>query len=486
MGILKIIAGRMIVFIQRWGLFSEENKKMKLLILISLIICPLLIFGQFVPKQANLSDSSWKYVGIRGFSSGRSDFVSMALSPSGVPYVAYSDSVFGGKAVVMMYNGYDWINVGTPGFTEDEVTDMNLVFSKSSELYLGFIRKSNQKISVMKLLGNDWITVGNSGINQTPCTYFSLALTSTGEPYISFDDNNMLSVMKYNGTFWDYVGQPRFTGNYISFIDIKLDQDEKPYVAFRDNAIGGGYARVMKFESGSWIDLGSPYWAAGWSNWNKIGFDYADQLYIAYFQATQIINGETVRKFNGSDWIAVGQEMFFAPQPEYTSLAFNPLTNQPHVALCKAVQDRSASVLKFDGVNWVFEGPENISGGPATHTNLAIDSSGMQYIAFMDCASSNKASVMKYTVQGVGSDEPEINYISVFPNPVKSNLTIRLVNDDKVKISIDIFNQLGTKVLSQQIIEDHLCVDFSHFPAGIYYLTVTGTKIYHGISCIKQ
>jgi hypothetical protein len=55
-----------------------------------------------------------------------------------------------------------------------------------------------------------------------------------------------------------------------------------------------------------------------------------------------------------------------------------------------------AVVMVFNGSSWVAMGSPGLSGGLAAYTSLALDSHGWPYVAYMDAASGNKATVMKY------------------------------------------------------------------------------------------
>ena len=48
--------------------------------------------------------NNWLNVGNAGFSASWANFTSLAISTSGVPYVAYSDNAYIGKASVMKYD----------------------------------------------------------------------------------------------------------------------------------------------------------------------------------------------------------------------------------------------------------------------------------------------------------------------------------------------------------------------------------------------
>jgi hypothetical protein len=52
--------------------------------------------------------------------------------------------------------------------------------------------------------------------------------------------------------------------------------------------------------------------------------------------------------------------------------------------------------MKYEGSNWVAVGTPGLSASSAWHTSLAIDNTGVPYVAYTDSANSDKAMVMKY------------------------------------------------------------------------------------------
>ena len=65
------------------------------------------------------------------------------------------------------------------------------------------------------------------------------------------------------------------------------------------------------------------------------------------------------------------------------------------------------------------------------------------------------------------ADESFFN-LKLFPNPVQNELI--LYNDNALELNIDIFNLMGSCVLSQTINPSHNIIDLSHLYPGIYFI----------------
>ena len=79
------------------------------------------------------------------------DYTSLAFSPSGEPYVAYQDYGNSAKATIMKFNGSNWVNVGTAGFSAGKAYYTSLAFSPSERPYVAYEDIGNSyKATVMK------------------------------------------------------------------------------------------------------------------------------------------------------------------------------------------------------------------------------------------------------------------------------------------------------------------------------------------------
>lgn len=77
---------------------------MKKLIYLIFFFLPVIVCAQFNLYNDSPLDYVWKYVGTSGFSTGLTNYISLAFSPSGQPYVAYQDGGNDSKATVMKYD----------------------------------------------------------------------------------------------------------------------------------------------------------------------------------------------------------------------------------------------------------------------------------------------------------------------------------------------------------------------------------------------
>jgi hypothetical protein len=83
-------------------------------------------------------DYRWMNVGEAGFSGNTAYYISLAIDPSGQPYVAFKDYGTSYRETVMKFDGTSWVNVGIAGFSLGEVSNTNLSINLSGELFVAF------------------------------------------------------------------------------------------------------------------------------------------------------------------------------------------------------------------------------------------------------------------------------------------------------------------------------------------------------------
>jgi hypothetical protein len=98
------------------------------------------VSNSFKATVQKFDGTRWSAVGTSGFSAGETASVSLALSASGTPYVAYSDDPWkgSGKVTVKKFNGTSWIPVGVARFSAGLAEDISLALSTSGTPYVAY------------------------------------------------------------------------------------------------------------------------------------------------------------------------------------------------------------------------------------------------------------------------------------------------------------------------------------------------------------
>ncbi len=218
--------------------FSEASKEYK-----ATVMC--------LSKGGNV----WQYIGGSGFSPGGAEATSLVLNSAGVPYVAFKDLVNGRKVTVMRLNAVQtgWEIVGGAGFSPGAVHSPSLALSSTGIPYVAFQDEANgKKATVMRLnsAGSAWEYVGGAGFSPDGAIHTSLVLSKTGVPYVAFKDianGGKATVMRLNGagTSWENVGNPGISAGEVQYTSLALTSTGAPYIAFSD-LTNGFRATVVK------------------------------------------------------------------------------------------------------------------------------------------------------------------------------------------------------------------------------------------------
>ena len=81
--------------------------------------------------------------------------------------------------------------------------------------------------------------------------------------------------------------------------------------------------------------------------------------------------------------MVVGAAGFSAGEVEYTSLAIDS-SGTPYLAFVDVANGNKATVMKYSGGSWVVVGTAGFSDCPAWYISLAIDSYGTPYVAYAE------------------------------------------------------------------------------------------------------
>ena len=151
-------------------------------------------------------------VGTEGFSGATAEHISLAFSPSDIPYVAYKDfgNLFG--TTVKRFDGTNWVTVGTEGFSGNTAEWLSLAFSLSGEPYLAYKDFGNSfGTTVKRFDGTNWVTIGTEGFSGTTAEHLSLAFSLSGKPYLAYKDfgNSFGTTVKEYDTLFVNVGIPQ-------------------------------------------------------------------------------------------------------------------------------------------------------------------------------------------------------------------------------------------------------------------------------------
>jgi hypothetical protein len=204
--------------------------------------------------------SAWSIVGGAGISGGPANFIALALDPSGDPFVAYQDMNSGYKATVMHWNGSTWTPIGAAGFTSARIDSLSLALDPAGNPYVAFEDSSvSDYVTVMTWNGASWNLVGTAGFSPSQASSVALAINPSGMPYLAISNasnGGQGAIMSFNGMTWTNA-TPAFTGNGASLFSLAFDASGLLYVAYLDGS-NLSKGTVQTWNGSFWSSLGPP------------------------------------------------------------------------------------------------------------------------------------------------------------------------------------------------------------------------------------
>ncbi len=350
---------------------------------------------------------SWIYVGSAGISNAEGAFSNIAIDSDGILYVAYADQINDWKASVKKFNGTSWEFVGAEAFTSPYVwtaEDTSFAIDSNDNLYIAFNDSTNDnKARVMTFNGTEWVNVGSNGFSTGEAHCISIAIDSNDNLYVGYRDSSTIykeTVKKFNGTTWNLVGPDGFTsgGAYASVLAI--DGNDTLYVAYSDYNVNDSKATVMKYNGSSWELVGVAGFSAGAIGWPDLAFDSNNTPYITYTDESLISTSGShgrlvVMKYNGTSWELVGEAGLSEGISTEMSIAFDS-NDIPYIAFQDIGMDNKLRVIRFNNTAWESVGPVTITTLNANFPSLVFDNNDVPYVAFVDKTVNNAVSVIKY------------------------------------------------------------------------------------------
>jgi hypothetical protein len=224
--------------------------------------------------------TSWVTVGAVA-SVGSTAYESLAFAPDGTLYLAYEDVYNNQGATVMKYNGSSWVTVGSVGFglttasgTASTTTYQSLAISPNGTPYLAF---SATIISSGYIVPEAWKFDGSAGVEmsvtvipgETDAVFESLAFAPDGTPYFGYEASDgpqyAAAIMRYDGSTWSVPGNIAaggVSGTADGFTSLAFGPDGNPYLAY-SNGANSAKASVYKYDGSAWGLVGTADFSAG-------------------------------------------------------------------------------------------------------------------------------------------------------------------------------------------------------------------------------
>jgi hypothetical protein len=203
---------------------------------------------------------------------------------------------------------------------------------------------------------------------------------------------------------------------------------------------------------------------ATWGAYNGVGLSIDATLFVSlalnsssgvpYLAYTyQDVDGSdrvSIITYNAAGWVDVGTAGFAEVIPSYVQLALNS-SGVPYVAFSDMGNGGKASLMQFDGTTWLQAGSAAASDDIAWGISLALNASGQPYLAYNNIGTNSKARVRRLN----GSVWEDVGTANFSPDDV-DNINLALsrsgtpylaYSDLDSKISLMQFNSNSSRAM---------------------------------------
>lgn len=306
-----------------------------------------------------------------------------------------------------------WSNVGSPGFSEDTISGIDISGDESNgslELYVAYSITNQQNWYVKKWTGTTWATAGDGSITDASDSYMVNLQVYNGTPYVIYRNQVGQLILKKsdNGTgAWTQLGTGVDSHSHPATSLFIVNQNSI-YVSYYLADPGDSNkikVAVSKFDGSTWQSLGF----IG----NEVSTDQGPVTSIVadntnvYVACEESNNRGYVYKYDGSNWSALGGASFY-PSNMSKGITVNLLNGVPYVVYSQVVgtyynlsgagtdEEDLAAIMKFENNSWSYVGDsDGVSERTADDIDLYIDSSGNLFIGFRD-TDAGGTTVMEY------------------------------------------------------------------------------------------
>lgn len=86
----------------------------------------------------------------------------------------------------------------------------------------------------------------------------------------------------------------------------------------------------------------------------------------------------------------------------------------------------------------------------------------------------------------IGTTEPDVPYLSIFPNPGRGMFTVELPKSNATNFQLEVINSTGKRILDKRLQMGDSRIDLSNQPSGVYFLRLKSDKEVYETKYLKQ
>tara|TARA_R110001606_G_scaffold163657_1_gene307931 strand:+ start:4002 stop:6500 length:2499 start_codon:yes stop_codon:yes gene_type:complete len=347
------------------------------------ILLMLLFVSSFALAQ------TWNQVGAASFTNSVSE-VALALNSSGVPYVVYTDTTVDGMVHVEMFNGTNWVEVGSNLSAGIVPVQLAIAINPvTNQPWVAYKDTSTDRQVVKKYDGTNWVLDIADVFGFEPLSKVQLKFAANGDATIAATFSNSL---QYRETL---IVKRKINGQTTWGNDLSKVVTSRSFDLITANKVAAGETGVVsssekryiyEYDSGAWSSIYNTPGAATAFNDGVMASDNQKIIYNAHNGGNPLLTGE-----NGIATPPDNQKT----KERVHQLIYNPFSLNNFAFYIQS--NYSLRVLENDFLTntWTDLSPGlTMQANSSAKMELSQDGT-LLFIAYLD---SNKVSVMSYSI----------------------------------------------------------------------------------------
>jgi len=431
-----------------------------------LVLAALLLSGSL-----SLKAQTWEPVGPGNYTSSVSSIVfdGTDIYANG-NYQNGSDVFSYGK-----FSGGQWHALGAWKGVSGGIGVVNCALKVGDDIYVGGVftdgagNPNMDRIARWNISTQTWHPVG-TGLNQYVNSIVQMGsdIIVGGKFTNAGGDPNADFVAKWDGVSWSAISPVVISTSSFTSVNALAVNGNDLYIGGNfENAAGNpAIDYLTRWDGNSFNNVG------GWAG--QVGAVFSMDIAS---NGDLYIGGEfplKAAKFDGANWTSLGSPTAINQLVREIKVIGSDVYIGGNFTDVEGIATADY-IAKFDGTNW-----SDVGGGLNAYVSKIVSYSGNLYVGGNFTDAGGDVTADKFVKLGISTsilEEQNKTNTIIYPNPTNGIVSIQFTNNNST--TIELYNVIGERLISEQINQSKHTIDISNYPNGVYFLKADGnmTKI---------
>ncbi len=350
------------------------------------------------PRTATFH-SSTLMVGQGPVSDSSASYLSLALGRGGKAFLGFVDVGKNGEAhdrlKVSAFDGKSWQLLPAPTpVTPYACCALRVGSDDTPYLAFGDLEQAGRAV-VKSYAAGVWTVAGSGPASAAKAEFMALALDAGNAPWLAFNDSgsgNRASVRRLQASGWVREGAAGFTTNPVGALSLEIGADGIPLIG--DAGLGQSHPDILSYKDPSWTERPDPGRLLEQAATGRLAVAAGPDGAILLFPDRAAGFRATAAKWSQDRWEPLGKAGFTEQAISTFSLAVDA-SGVPYLAFGDEAHGGRLSVMKYADGAWRNACKPAVSAGSVNSVCIAVGADGNVMVAYRDAGLGGKAYVLR-------------------------------------------------------------------------------------------